>query len=202
MVRQYSRSTATPNDMLVDKPLYQMPDWKCFCCQDTGTILEPSIRTFGLIPDYNSLVDKPVLCKREGCVARHSLGSVLLAQGVYGEFLNVDDRVEPDDCEEIHSTNRQFWLATVLDWGQRKNQMRDQGDADYNPVVVDQTRIYAGVTGITQVMSMPVTQPAVGDDDFARAILNTEVEIYIDDEPTNPESSTTSEATGDTDDDW
>jgi hypothetical protein len=80
MVSQYSRMSATPVEVLIDKPLYQMPSWNCCCCEDTGTILDSSIRNYNLIPGYNALTDKPVLCRREGCSAWSNFGSTLLTQ--------------------------------------------------------------------------------------------------------------------------
>lgn len=199
MVKQYSRSVISrTNTASTDKPLYTMPDWKCFCCQDTGCIMETSIRQYGLIPDYDPLKDRPVLCRKEGCNARWGLGELLLSQDATGQYLNVDGRIDPEDCEEIHSTNRQYWMATIMEWGKRKKQQAEQGNTQYDPLAVDQKKIYAGVTGMISALTMAPPPVQVDDESFASTILSTS-NVIIEDESDSEEASIPAD---DFDDDW
>ena len=49
----------------IDKEIFSMPEWKCFCCVDTGRVTCPQMDE--IIPGYKWNVDTPILCQQAKC---------------------------------------------------------------------------------------------------------------------------------------
>jgi len=75
------------------------PDWKCFCCHDTG-IVRPKLAEL-VIPDYNYHKDLHPACYR--C----SAGSA------YTSCEEYDQRFNRGICSELDRIERNAWAATV-----------------------------------------------------------------------------------------
>ncbi len=75
------------------------PDWKCFCCHDTG-IVRPKLAEL-VIPGYNYDKDLHPACYR--CDAG----------GVYTNCEEYDQRFNRDICRELDRIERESWTATV-----------------------------------------------------------------------------------------
>lgn len=79
----------------VDPELWQ-PDWKCFCCHDTGIIAGHLLQQ--IMPDFDDLKHKPVACQNSGCEAGE-----LRDEDYY------DQRVPSPACRELDKQERQSW---------------------------------------------------------------------------------------------
>jgi hypothetical protein len=87
----------------VEIELWQ-PDWKCFCCHDSGMIV-PHLAAL-IIDGYDSNRDKFPLCVNPGCKAASKYDS---------EFwdASVDRRIEPANCQQLDLLERESWERTV-----------------------------------------------------------------------------------------
>jgi len=83
-----------------DKEIWQ-PHWRCFCCQDTGTV--SLVLTRLVIPDYDHHRDKQVVCQHPRCEAGKSLRG----------DLNYDQRFTAGICDSLDRINREDWRKTV-----------------------------------------------------------------------------------------
>jgi hypothetical protein len=75
------------------------PDWKCFCCHDSG-VVRPKLASL-VIPDYDPNADKPPACYR--CDA----GSYLTSCEEY------DQRFHRGICNELDRIERNDWTETI-----------------------------------------------------------------------------------------
>lgn len=75
------------------------PDWKCFCCEDSGMIR--SISAKQVIPNYSDWHHKPITCQR--C----DKGSPNMNDP------NYDQRFNYRICVELDKLRRDDWKATV-----------------------------------------------------------------------------------------
>lgn len=78
------------------------PDWRCFCCQDTGLIT--CLLAKMVIPDYQPLFDKHLVCKKPNCEAGRN-------------FINddhFDQRLNAAICSSLDKHQREQWKQTVL----------------------------------------------------------------------------------------
>jgi hypothetical protein len=76
-----------------------MPQWKCFCCRDTGYLLERDVKKF-IDPDYSIEfcgTAQCAYCQAEKPAFAHSILSF-------------------SECEEIHLFNLQDWKNTANNW--------------------------------------------------------------------------------------
>lgn len=80
------------------------PDWKCFCCHDSGMIV-PHLAAL-IIDGYDSNRDKFPLCVNPSCKAASKYDS---------EFwdASVDRRIEPAVCQQLDLLERESWKRTV-----------------------------------------------------------------------------------------
>ncbi len=83
-----------------DKEIWQ-PDWRCFCCQDTGTISQNLSRS--IVPDYDPHRDKRPACQHPRCEAGRLLR---------GDF-NYDQRFTAGICSQLDALAREDWRNTV-----------------------------------------------------------------------------------------
>lgn len=81
------------------------PDWKCFCCHDSGVVMPHLARE--VVPDYDHHRDKQPACYR--CEAGTSCTG----------NENYDQRFNRLICNELDFLERQNWTATILEKQQR-----------------------------------------------------------------------------------
>lgn len=94
-----SRQPVRPDkEASVDAEIWY-PDWKCFCCHDTG-IVRPKLAEL-VIPDYDYDRDFHPTCYR--C----DVGSV------YANCEEYDQRFNRGICSELDRIERDSWTATV-----------------------------------------------------------------------------------------
>lgn len=100
-----SRQPIRPDkDKSVDAEIWY-PDWRCFCCHDTG-IVRPKLAQL-VIPGYDYAKDLHPACYR--C----SAGSA------YTHCEEYDQRFNRGICSELDSIERESWTATVKEKQQR-----------------------------------------------------------------------------------
>ena len=80
------------------------PDWKCFCCHDTG-LVNPNLVKL-VIGDYDYYHDRQPVCQWKGCQASDKkIGQTLWDSD------SLDDRFDSDTCREIHDKELENWFA-------------------------------------------------------------------------------------------
>jgi len=52
-------------DTAIDREIFPMPSWKCFCCVDTGSVSCPQVDE--IIAGCKWNIDTPILCQRAKC---------------------------------------------------------------------------------------------------------------------------------------
>ncbi|GAC1457959.1 MAG: hypothetical protein NVSMB70_02120 [Chamaesiphon sp.] len=78
------------------------PDWKCYCCRDTGYVK----RVDFVIPDYKHSHDPAVICQKKGCHAADWVSN----SSVQDSF---DLRFTSEICQQIHDIEIQCWRETL-----------------------------------------------------------------------------------------
>jgi hypothetical protein len=79
------------------------PDWKCFCCQDTGRVQSHLVRL--VIPDYDDSHDGIPICQVPSC--NHNSRWLNFGNN------NLDMRFIPAICQQLDMYNREDWRLTV-----------------------------------------------------------------------------------------
>jgi hypothetical protein len=87
-----------------DPEIWQ-PDWKCFCCHDSG-IVHHSLAAL-VIEGFDSKRDKLPRCHNLGCHAGSPYDEATLTG-------SVDYRLTPDICQELDAIERENWRDYVL----------------------------------------------------------------------------------------
>ena len=85
-----------------DKQLWQ-PNWCCFCCQDTGFVLE-RLAAY-VIEGYTRGLHKIAKCRASKCQAE--IGETLEASG------SLDRRLTPEICDRLDNMEREEWARTL-----------------------------------------------------------------------------------------
>ncbi|MBE9019764.1 hypothetical protein C7Y66_23865 [Chroococcidiopsis sp. CCALA 051] len=102
---KFSRQPVRPDkESSVDAEIWY-PDWKCFCCHDTG-IVRPSLAEL-VIPGYDYDKDLHPACYRCG------------AGSFYTNCEEYDQRLTRGICSELDRIERESWTATVKEKQQR-----------------------------------------------------------------------------------
>lgn len=86
-----------------DKEIWQ-PDWKCFCCHDTGIVYD-SLAAL-VIDGYNRDRDKRPRCVNPGCKA----GSDWDSEALTG---CIDYRISAATCQKLDAIERGNWRRTI-----------------------------------------------------------------------------------------
>lgn len=95
---------------ILDKEIWQ-PNWKCFCCEDTGLIQNLWLIK-KVMPNYKPGRDKMIACQKPRCEAGWN----------YRANEQYDQRFLGNICAELDRLNRKDWEATVLtQWEAAKN---------------------------------------------------------------------------------
>ena len=81
-----------------DRELFQ-PHWRCFCCQDSGLVVDPD----WIIERYDPRLDPAALCQKLGC----TVGSHFVDRGI------VDERFSPALCSQLDAIKRKDWQDTA-----------------------------------------------------------------------------------------
>lgn len=85
-----------------EKEIWQ-PNWRCFCCHDTGFVLDRLAAH--VIEGYTAGLHKIVECQATLCQAE--IGETLEASGT------IDDRLTSDICDHLDSLERENWRQTL-----------------------------------------------------------------------------------------
>lgn len=104
MLPKFQRSPVRPEEE--GRTIWQ-PNWKCFCCQDTGVVTR--CLTQLIIPDYDHRRDKPVVCQHYRCEVGPQFRS----------DENYDQRFTAGICSELDGISRKGWRNTVIDQQKR-----------------------------------------------------------------------------------
>ena len=94
-----------------DKQLWQ-PNWCCFCCHDTGFVLE-RLAAY-VIEGYTRGQHKIAKCRASNCQAE--IRETLEASG------SLDERLTPEICDELDNLEREEWARTL----NKQREMRKQ----------------------------------------------------------------------------
>jgi hypothetical protein len=86
------------------------PEWKCFCCHDSGVIVPRLARL--VINGYNENRDKLPRCVAPGCKSGSQYDSETLAP-------SVDYRIDATTCQQLGSIEQDVWRKTVQVKAQR-----------------------------------------------------------------------------------
>ncbi len=78
------------------------PEWKCFCCRDSG-IVDPHLAKL-VVADYNRDRDRLPLCQKSECSAFKKWTGI--------PFENLDTRFTPSICQELDRIHRSDWHQT------------------------------------------------------------------------------------------
>jgi hypothetical protein len=95
-----------------NQPLWH-PDWRCFCCHDTGIVRDHLAAM--VIDSYDHRRDKLPLCQNPGCQASHQLGNL---------FDCLDTRLSPAICQELDMEEREDWQQTLAQQQHRHLELR------------------------------------------------------------------------------
>ena len=91
------------------------PNWKCYCCHDTGFVLDRL--SSQIIPGFNSEQHKTLLCNAPGCNAsRDKVSPKLIEEG------NFDTRLSSQACDRLAEMERESWE----DYRWKKHQLRKE----------------------------------------------------------------------------
>lgn len=101
-----------------EKKIWQ-PQWKCFCCQDTGKIQPLLIRR--VIPKYDYNRDRLPICQlcSKGRDWLH-----LKDEGI------IDTRITFDTCRKLDIMAREEWKRTTLQWFEHAQKRVEQGTTE------------------------------------------------------------------------
>ena len=97
---KFERSPINPKNEAEDKEIWQ-PNWKCFCCHDTGRIYPTLVRL--IIPDYDYDKDKVPIC--QNCNA----GS----NWMHLQEM-IDTRIDLKICRRLDQFERENWKRTTV----------------------------------------------------------------------------------------
>lgn len=86
------------------------PDWKCFCCHDSG-VVAPHLASL-VIEDYNRDRDKLPRCVAPGCESGSQYDLDTLQD-------TIDYRIDAATCQQLDSLEREDWRKTVQAKAQR-----------------------------------------------------------------------------------
>lgn len=86
------------------------PNWKCFCCHDSG-IIAPHLASL-VIDGYDYNKDKLPRCSQPGCKSGSDYDSDVLRT-------SVDYRIDSLTCQQLDSIERDVWRKTVQAKAQR-----------------------------------------------------------------------------------
>lgn len=92
-----------------EKELWR-PNWKCFCCHDTGTI-RPYLAAM-VIDGYRWESDKIPVCQNPGCSATSNISQAI------EQYL--DYRLDAAICQQLDLIDRESWRQTLKDANQRR----------------------------------------------------------------------------------
>lgn len=81
------------------------PEWKCFCCHDSGLIVPHLVRL--VIDDYDENRDKFPLCQKPGCCSGDRYSSELLLP-------SLDTRISARSCKKLDEFERDTWRKTMF----------------------------------------------------------------------------------------
>ena len=91
------------------------PTWNCYCCQDTGFVLEHLGSK--IIPGFSSEKHKTLLCNASNCNAsRDKVSHTLIDEG------NFDTRLSSQVCDRLDQMERKSWE----DYRWKKHQLRKE----------------------------------------------------------------------------
>ena len=121
---------------LVSPPQPQRPDqvaWSgveayksCYCCHGTGYV----VRIERILSDPH-IFTRPVLCKRVGCTAA---SKVQVAEQI------VDNRLTPQECQELHKLGLADWHSADRNWHEsRQRALIEQMSAPATKSLRDET---------------------------------------------------------------
>lgn len=104
MIKKLPRAPMRPEKEPGAETEIWQPEWKCFCCHDSG-ILVPHLAE-RIIDGYDCSLDKIPLCANPGCKAASKYNS---------EFwdASVDRRIEPAVCQQLDLLEREAWRKTI-----------------------------------------------------------------------------------------
>lgn len=91
-------------------PIAWRPNWKCFCCHDTGLVSYVLVKR--VMPDYDDRRHKPVKCNASGCDIR--LSELLFSTRT------LDERLDSCVCDELDTVERRAWQ----EWSHSKHELR------------------------------------------------------------------------------
>ena len=80
----------------------------CYCCHGTGYL----VRVERVLKSPHPFT-RPILCQRLGCTA---------AARVQVDPSIVDDRLTPQECQELHEQGQADWEAADRNWHQNRHQ--------------------------------------------------------------------------------
>jgi hypothetical protein len=80
------------------------PNWKCFCCHDSGIVV--SHLAAMVIEEFDFKRDKPPRCQNPGCNSGSHWDGNSITQCV-------DYRLTPAICQELDSIEREDWRRTT-----------------------------------------------------------------------------------------
>ena len=102
----------------VEKEAY-VPEWKCFCCRDTGKVTPINIKK--VIPDFDKNLDASPLCQKPGCFAG------AWVHGASQECRNCFDfRFTSEICDQLDEEERDMWKSNLRLW----HEMRQKAGKD------------------------------------------------------------------------
>jgi hypothetical protein len=99
---QLPRQLIRPEPETEDAEIWH-PEWKCFCCHDSGIVYAQLARL--VVPDYNYDHDRLPVCQSPGCqkgLHWMNLGSA-----------NLDMRFTLEICQQLDMQERTDWRLTV-----------------------------------------------------------------------------------------
>lgn len=79
------------------------PDWRCFCCHDSGKVLSSLVEL--IIPDYDRQRDLLVRCQHPQCEKGQD----------YAGDRQYDQRFSPGICIELDKVERGHWKGYIHD---------------------------------------------------------------------------------------
>lgn len=121
---QLSRHSVQPEKETEDPEIW-FPDWKCFCCHDSGVVVPILVRR--VIPGYNDLFDRPPACQR--CSAGESCTNPDIH----------DLRFNRKICNQLDKIERDGWIQTAKANQQRIIDMKALADSMAMPGIRDRT---------------------------------------------------------------
>ena len=103
-MKKFNRTPMRPdNEPDVETEIWQ-PDWRCFCCHDSG-IIAPHLAAM-IIDGYDPDKDKLPRCAAPGCGSGSQYDSEALRH-------SVDYQVDGATCQELGTIEREDWKRTI-----------------------------------------------------------------------------------------